>query len=50
VKIKKYYIDSRRRNIQDTVNIMKANWVGHILPTNYLLKQHVIEGNIKGRV
>ena len=47
--MKKYYVDSRRRNILHTVNIIKANWVDHILPTNYLLK-HVIEGNIEGRI
>jgi len=32
-----------------TVNIMKANWVGPVLFTNYLLK-HIIEGNIGGRI
>jgi hypothetical protein len=33
------------RNIIQTINRRKANWIGHILCTNYLLK-HVIEGNI----
>ena len=27
----------------------KANWIGHILRRNYLLK-HVIEGNMDGRI
>jgi hypothetical protein len=35
------------RNIIQTVKIMQANWIGHILPTNCVLK-HVIEGKIEG--
>jgi hypothetical protein len=27
---------------------MKANWIGHVLRMNYLLK-HVIEGKIEGK-
>jgi len=37
------------RNILDTLNRRKANWVGHILCRNCFLK-HVIEGKIKGRM
>jgi hypothetical protein len=35
------------RNILNTMKRRKANWIGHILHKNCLLK-HVIEGNIKG--
>jgi hypothetical protein len=37
------------RNILQTIKIRKANWIGHILRRNYLVK-HVIEGKIEGRV
>jgi hypothetical protein len=37
------------RNIVHTIKIRKANWIGHILRRNCLLK-HVIEGNIWGRI
>ena len=37
------------RNILHTVKSRKANWIGHILRGNCLLK-HVIEGKIEGRV
>ena len=37
------------RNILGTVCRRKANWIGHILRRNCLLKQ-VIEGKIKGRI
>ena len=36
------------RNILHTVKIRKANWIGHILHRNCLLK-HVIEGAIEGK-
>jgi hypothetical protein len=36
------------RNILPTVKRRKANWIGHILRRNCLLK-HVIEGKIEGR-
>jgi hypothetical protein len=38
------------RNILHTVKRWKANWIGHILRRNWLLK-HVIEGKkvVKGR-
>jgi hypothetical protein len=37
------------RNIVHTIKRRKANWVGHILRRNCLLK-HVIEGKIEGRI
>jgi len=36
-------------NILQTIKRRKANWIGHIFRINCLL-QHVIEGNIKGRI
>jgi hypothetical protein len=36
------------RNILHTVKRRKANWIGHILSRNCLLKQ-VIEGKLEGR-
>jgi hypothetical protein len=35
----------KERNILDTIKRRKANWIGHILRRNCLLKD-VIEGNI----
>jgi hypothetical protein len=40
--MKKYYLESRSRGISKR----KANWIGHILCKNCLLRQ-VIEGKIK---
>jgi hypothetical protein len=37
------------RNILCTVKGRKANWIGHILHRNCLVK-HVIEGKIEGRI
>jgi hypothetical protein len=37
-----------QRNIVHTTNRRKANWIGHNLRGNCLLK-HVIEGKIEGR-
>jgi hypothetical protein len=37
------------RNIVHTIKRRKANWIGHILRRNCLLK-HVIEGKIEGRI
>jgi hypothetical protein len=37
------------RNILHTVKRRKANWIGHILRRNFLLKR-VIEGKIEGRI
>jgi len=35
------------RNIVHTIKRMKANWIGHVLRRNCLLK-HVTEGKIEG--
>jgi hypothetical protein len=37
------------RNILHTIKRRKANWIGHILHRNCLLKQ-VIEGNLEGKI
>jgi hypothetical protein len=37
------------RNIVHTIKRRKANWIGHILGRNCLLK-HVIEGKLEGRI
>jgi hypothetical protein len=37
------------RNIVHTIKRRKANWIGHILCRNCLLK-HVIEGKLEGRI
>jgi hypothetical protein len=37
------------RNILHTIKIRKANWIGHILRRNCLLK-HVIEGKLEARI
>jgi hypothetical protein len=38
-----------QRNILHEISKRKANWIGHILCTNCLLRQ-VIEGKIKGGI
>ena len=38
---------NEQRNILHEINSRKANWIGHILHRNCLLKQ-VIDGMIKG--
>ena len=40
---------NEQRNILHAIRKRKANWIGHILRRNYLLKQ-VIEGKIKGEI
>jgi hypothetical protein len=40
---------SEQRNILHKIRKWKANWIGHILHRNCLLKQ-VIEGKIKGQI
>jgi hypothetical protein len=40
---------SEQRNILHEIRKRKANWIGHILRRNCLLKE-VIEGNIKGQI
>jgi hypothetical protein len=37
------------RNIVHTIKRRKANWIGHVLRRNCLLK-HVIEGKLEGRI
>jgi hypothetical protein len=37
------------RNIVHTIKRRKANWIGHILRRNCLLK-HIIEGKLEGRI
>jgi hypothetical protein len=37
------------RNILHTIKRRKANWIGHILRRNCLVK-HVIEGKLEGRI
>ena len=41
--------DNKQRNILHEIRKRKANWIGHILRKNCLLKQ-VIEGKIKGEM
>ena len=40
---------NEQRNILNEIRKRKANWIGHILGRNCLLKQ-VIEGKIKGEI
>jgi hypothetical protein len=42
------HIVKEERNIVHTIKRRKANWIGHILHRNCLLK-HVIEGKLEGR-
>jgi hypothetical protein len=41
--------EERNRPIVHTIKRRKANWIGHILHRNLLLK-HVIEGKLEGRI
>ena len=47
--MKKCYLVNEQRNILHEIRKQKANWIGHILRRNCLLKQ-VIEGKIKGEM
>jgi len=48
--MKKCYLRvNEQRNILQEIRKRKANWIGHILHRNCLLKQ-VIEGKIKGEM
>ena len=38
-----------QRNILHEISKRKANWIGHILRRNFLI-EHVIEGNVEGRI
>ena len=40
------HIVKEERNIIHTIKIRKANWIGHVLHKNCLLK-HIIEGKIE---
>jgi hypothetical protein len=42
------YRVKEERNIVHTIKRRKANWIGHIVRRNCLLK-HVIEGKLEGR-
>jgi hypothetical protein len=42
------YRVKEERNIVHTITLRKANWIGHILRRNCVLKQ-VIEGKIEGK-
>jgi hypothetical protein len=44
-----YYILTSWSGILHTIKRRKANWIGHILGRNCLLK-HVIEGKLEGRI
>jgi hypothetical protein len=44
-----FHGDKEERNFLDTIKRKKANWYGHILRRNCLLK-HVIAGEIEGRI
>jgi hypothetical protein len=43
------YRVKEERNIVHTIKRRKANWIGHILRRNCLLK-HDIEGKLEGRI
>jgi hypothetical protein len=47
--MKKCYRVKEERNMFQTIKIRTANWIGHILLRNCLLK-HVIEGKIEERI
>jgi hypothetical protein len=40
---------NEERNVLHTIKRRKANWIGHILHRNCLLK-HMIEGKLEGRI
>ena len=44
----KYYVVKEEANVLHTIKRRKANWIGHILHVNCLVK-HVIEGEIGGK-
>jgi hypothetical protein len=45
--MKQYYTVKEEMNILHIIRRRKANWIGHILRKNCLLK-HIIEGKISG--
>jgi hypothetical protein len=48
-KCRRLHRVKEERNIVHTIKRRKANWIGHILRRNCLLK-HVIEGKLEGRI
>jgi hypothetical protein len=40
---------NKKRNVPHTIKIRKANWIGHFLRRNCLLR-HIIEGKIEGGI
>jgi hypothetical protein len=46
--MRKYYTVKGDRNILHTIKRRKANWIGHILHRNCLLK-HFVERKIEGK-
>jgi len=40
---------TKERNIVQTINVGKTNWIGYVLRRNCLL-QHVAKGNMEGRI
>jgi hypothetical protein len=50
LEMKKYYLRVKeQRNVLHEISKRKANWIGHILHRNCMLRQ-VIEGKIKGGI
>jgi hypothetical protein len=49
LEMKACYRVKEERSILQTIKRRKANWIGHILHWNCLLK-HIPEGNIEGRI
>ena len=47
--MRKYYTVKEERNIIHTIKRRKANWIGHILCRNCLVK-HIILGKIEGGI
>jgi len=46
--MKTYHIESRKEDVLYTGNVRKANWIGHIVRRNWILKR-VIEGEVEVR-
>ena len=49
IKKEVLYRVKEERNILHTIEMRKANWIGHILRRNCLLK-HIIEGKTEGGI
>jgi hypothetical protein len=48
--VKKYYKESKEeKNILQAIKRRKANWIGHVLRRNCILK-HVVEEKVEGRI